>query len=503
MTDTPRSQSYLLTRFGDVPVIQGRIVPQDMRDLIVSIGGLTDTSFNVNNFASPSTVINTGVNDATSAILAADAAAGAIGAEVFFPVGTYEVSQNLIPTCKWRGIRWGSILKPTAAVTKCIDNRGWDIEGLTLDGANTSGATGMDCGSTTLISNIIARDVRIRNFGGVGGRGLKVAQLVTGYFENVYCDANYINLHTNGGNTPTDTLYLSCQFRTATAKGVWIETGYSVRFIKPLFESNGEEGFYAQNTAGNAVEIGIFEPWYENNWNSIAAGAGRHAGHYNLFVDGANGPAGTIRFVQMNAKFEEGVTQARAMHITNATGFKDFNSKVANEAGQILVDGTSYGSFEAFNEQNGPFLTTVTNSSSTPNACFSAASHLLDNIESAFTSWVPTITANGGGTFTPTTSEFFYKLVGKTLHVRIRVYGTVAGVVSNIRISLPLSLQPIVTDQSEPGSVLDGTGAVAVGPVRMLHNGDIRFYKNYTFAGNFGTGVGQTGLEFQRTIEVS
>src|SRR4029077_4165593 len=132
-------------------------------------------------------------------------------------------------------------------------------------------------------------------------------------------------------------------------------TGLGLRFTKPLFEANGEEGLYFRNVGGTAIEISIEGGWYETNWQSIASGTARHA-KYQLHVDGSNGPAGTIRFAQTDCKFGEGPSEARAMHITNATGFKDNNSKVSNEPGQILVDGSSFGTFESWNGQNGPFL---------------------------------------------------------------------------------------------------------------------------------------------------
>lgn len=365
-----------------------------------------------------------GVADDTAAILAADADAAIAGGDVFFPAGIYKISQNLLVSRKWYGVPIASIIKPTAAVTKCLDLRSLAIvEGLYIDGVNTRGSTGLDCGTAQLISEIVVRDCQIWRFKGVGGRGIKVAQLVTGRFENLYVVNNHINLHTNGGNTPTDTLFDNCQFREATTKGVWIETGYGLRFLKPLFEANGEEGLYFQNTGGTAIEISIDGAWYEDNWRSVASGAARHT-KYNMFVDGANGPRGTIRFSQTDAKFAEGATGARAMHITNGTGFKDNNSKVANEAGQILVDGTSYGNFESWNGQNGPFLKTVTNNSG---GAWNSRSHLEDTIESAWTDWAPTLTAGTMTISSPVITKARYKIVGKTCTIAMTLRFTTGG----------------------------------------------------------------------------
>jgi hypothetical protein len=84
MTDTPRTQADLLTLFGDIPVIQGRITPQMMRDFIVSVGVTTEAVINVK--AAPYLAKGDGVTDDTAAITAALAS----GAKSFvFPKGDY------------------------------------------------------------------------------------------------------------------------------------------------------------------------------------------------------------------------------------------------------------------------------------------------------------------------------------------------------------------------------------------------------------------------------
>lgn len=404
--------------------------------------------FNPLDFAPFGVNIATGVNDATSAILAADAAAVAYGgADLQFPVGTYKTTQNLIVTHRWIGVPNGNNpggvrIVPTAAVTKALDVRsGGIVDGFYIDGVNTSGKTGIDVGTATLVNIITVQNTMVFNFGGVGGRGIKVAQLVTGNFTNVYCALNYINLHCNGGNTPTDTIWLNCQFRLATTKGVWLETGYGLRFIKPLFEANGEEGLYMQNVGGVLTEVTVDDAWYELNWTSVASGAARHA-KFNCFVDGNNGPSGTIRFQHVCAKFLESATEARAIHLTTCIGFTDISTKCTNEVGQIVVDGNSFGNFEAWQGGNGPFLTTVTNTSG---GAWNSRSHLEDNIEAAWTTWAPVVTGSGTMTISALViNKARYKIIGKTMYVLLNItFTTATAGGATINVTLPTNARSL------------------------------------------------------------
>src|SRR4029077_4998647 len=91
VTDTARTQADLLTLFGDVPVIQGRITPQMMRDFIVSVPSLGMSAINVK--AAPYSATGDGVADDTAAVKAAIAAAG--NGCVYFPPGVYVINETL------------------------------------------------------------------------------------------------------------------------------------------------------------------------------------------------------------------------------------------------------------------------------------------------------------------------------------------------------------------------------------------------------------------------
>lgn len=518
MTDTVRSVVALQALLADGAAVNST-TRQILRDMLVSLDNevvveaaarvsvdateaatraLFDANiggFNVKN--APYNAVGNGVVDDTTAILAADAAAAVSGGTVVFPPGTYKTSQNLVVSRKWQGVPGATVIQPTSAVTKCIDLRaGGRGDGIDLDGVNTTGKTGLDVG-TAGIANILSWEKStIHNFLGVGGRGMKVATLVTGFFENLYVYNNYINLHTNGGNTPTDTLWSNCQFRTATTKGVWIETGVGLRFLKPLFESNGEEGLYFQNTGGVAAEIEIDGGWSEGNWATLIADPTNRALKFSAFVDGANGPAGTIRAKFKNHKYDNEV--AGAIHLTNAIAFLVDACHVLSTGGsKITVDGTSYGTFDNWPEQNGAFNTKVTMPAVSPGvapAGFNARQRIEDQ-EAAWTTYTPAYSGSGSMTFTSVTNNLSaYKLVGKTLTVTHTFIGTTGGSIGqSLKATLPTGMQskssvPFLCAMvsQDGGNVYDFAIAQpdGVGPTSTVNY----YLKNL---GNYGLGAGR------------
>lgn len=329
--------------------------------------------------------------------------------------------------------------KPDAGCVAALrPGSNWVVDGIAIDGVLTAGKTGLDLGMTGLTNIVKISNMQISNFLGVGARGIGVGDMITASLYDVAvdnCDSNIITQGAAGG--PTNMLFVGCQFRSAIRKGVYIVNGYSLNFFKCLFEANFEEGFYLQNTGDNAAEIDCTKCWFEDNWRSAASGAARHA-KYHFFCDGANGPSGTIRPRLRDCKFTEGVTGARAIHLTNALDYKIDNCKLSNEAGQILVDGTSYGEFVSWPESNGAFLSTVTANVADPLAAFSSKSTLLDGH-----GWIaaPAL-QNGWVNFGGATSNAQYMLdVSGWVHLR----GTIkSGVVApaTLLFTLPAGYRP-------------------------------------------------------------
>jgi hypothetical protein len=211
-----------------------------------------------------------------------------------------------------------------------------------------------------------------------------------------------------------------------------------VLFLSCLFESNGEEGVYFASAAGNGLDVRIWDCWFENNWNRIALGTSRHA-QYECVVDGQG--MGTIRPEFRSCYFSGGTTSARSIRLTTAIDYLIDHVKVFNEPANILIDGTSYGTFVNWPNQNGAYLTTVSIVKTA--AATNTESRLTDVVEAAWDTWMPVVTPSGAMTLTGlNVQRARWKQIGKVVHVSIALSFTVGGTPSaNLGISLPAALR--------------------------------------------------------------
>lgn len=436
--------------------------------------------------------------DDTAAIIAANAFATTEGGRLHFPAGIYRTSANLSASIPWVGLPWASIIKPSAAVTKCIDlnNAPFTVgrlSGIWVDGVLTNGATGVTSGETTLTNLVGMDNCQIWNFKGVGARGLKLGQVVTGDFTNCYICRNYINLHTNGGNTPTDTIFHNSQFREATTKGVWIETGYGIRFLKPLFEANGEEGIYFQNAGGNAIEIEVDGGWSEANWLSLVGDPVTRATKYSLNVDGDNGPSGTIRVKVKNHKYD-GET-AKAMRLQTAIAFLVDACHVPAAGGvKFDIGGNSYGTFINWPEQNGAFKTKVSMPAVLPGvdpSVFNARQRIEDQ-EAGWTPWVPAVTGGGAMTISSLViTKARYKIVGKRVFVKLSLSFTTGGAPGAIvLVTLPPNVRTFDANEYPLAWLIDN-GVNSIGYARGDGTNPTSFMYFGHFTGNWALAAGQ------------
>lgn len=386
-------------------------------------------------------------NDITRPILNAWSDTGA----AWVPPGSWVTSANLTMPggTSLYGIPWFTLITPSSALSnKEVFTLGSQttLKGIRLSGVNTTGAIPVGAGNDQLISNPTASDLDIRNFIGTGARAVKLGRVVSGNFRLIYSASNEYGIECDGGDTPTNTAVDYCFWTTSVRKGTLFKTGIGVNFHSNLWQSNGEEGFYLANVGGTAIRVLIDGvSWFENNWTSVASGALRHA-NYDLFCDGANGPSGTIELTARDTYFNDSGTTARAMHLTNCLGYSVDNCRVPNEAGQILIDGTSYGKFENWPEQSGSFRTTVTAPDYNASA-WNSRSHLEDNIETAWTAYTPTVTGTGGMTISAlVVNKARYKVIGKTLILGLYLTfttGTAGG--PSVRVTLPTNIRTLAS----------------------------------------------------------
>lgn len=367
------------------------------------------------------------------------------------PPGSWVTSGNVTQPggSSLLGVPWFSLITPTSALNgKEVFTAGSQttLKGIRLSGVNTTGAIAVGAGNDQLISNPIVSDIDIRNFVGAGARAVKLGRAVSGNFRLIYAAGNEYGMECDGGDTPTNTVVDSCGWVSSVHSGVLFKTGLYVRFPNNLYQSNGENGFLLQNVGGTALGVLIEEgSWFENNWTSVAAGVARHT-HYDLFCDGATGPSGTIQVAVKDSYFAGSATTARAMHLTNCLGYSVENTRVSSEAGQILIDGTSYGKFEEWDEGSGSFRTTVTAPDYNASA-WNSRSHLEDNIETAWTTYTPVVTATGGMTISAlVVNKARYKVIGKTLTLGLYLTfttGTAGG--PSVRVTLPTNVRTLAS----------------------------------------------------------
>jgi hypothetical protein len=392
-----------------------------------------------------------GLHDDAPAIQAALDLAGVTGTPytVWLPSGTLKLGSTLTlpPAVTLRGQGTSTVLKPTAAVTTCVVmGSGSALERVLLEGVLTTGCVGISVGLVTLVSNLFIRDIEVWRFTGSGAMGLQLAQGVTfACYDSYFCQNEY-NLVTGSllTGTPTNSMFLNCQFREAVHRGVWIQGANSLLFLSCLFESNQEEGLYIGAPLGlNALDVRIWGCWFENDWNSLALGAARDA-VYECVVNGTG--AGTVRPEFRSSYFNGSAATARSLHFITATDFLVDHVKVFNEAANILVDVNSYGTFVNWPGQNGAYRTTV---SGVTSALTNTESEVTDVIEAGWASWTPTVTGTGGMTITGlSVVRARWKQIGKVVHVSVQVnFTTVAPAGVGVNVTLPAGLA-VPTDQA-------------------------------------------------------
>jgi hypothetical protein len=419
---------------------------------------------NVRNYGA----VGNGVADDTDPIKDALAASGFIG--IYFPPGTYKFSENLIipANTKILGNKETSILKPTAVVTIGLSLHDFvHIDGITLDGDDTSGATGILAGVDT-DTQVSVANVIIKNFQGSGAMGLKVAAAVAARFDNLYINQNQLGALLEGVSLPTVTQFYNCMFRESTDYGVRITSAWLTHFFGCTFEASHKEGLVLDD-AGAAVDVNLYQCWFEANCQTT--------GTYNMVC-------GNAKLSMRDVFFFGGPTGPLALQITSASRFLLDNVSVYDRAGMISIEDNAIGTIN-----NPPAVYNPDTAVVVANTAYAVTGNELQ-----WKDWTPSYSCEGSMTITGEATQFAKaRQVGKAIYCRIGFTGTLGGVANlSVRATLPTNYAALDGNAYLPCYVVDGDGTIDVGwcrPVDGAPTGQLWFYKkdfsNWTLGASF------------------
>jgi hypothetical protein len=223
----------------------------------------------------------TSTYDCTSALNAALSEAYAIyvPSGLYRVVGPIQIDKNLYgdgassiynPITDSNDTARGSVfrftLPPAPFADKvCFRTFGGSLEGIFVDGTQTSGAIGIEVNSGTKI-----RNCQVSFFYGTGAKGVVIKQVVNSIIENCFffkLQQAFYSFNTPGG-FPTTLRVLNTRWGDILDEGALIEGLFQGYFENCIFESCGKEGFKATGTStyyGSLVNC-----WFEDNWRFTA-----------------------------------------------------------------------------------------------------------------------------------------------------------------------------------------------------------------------------------------
>lgn len=386
----------------------------------------------------PYNAVGNGTADDTAALNLAFAQPGRI---VVVPKGSYKVTANLAsPVCA-SIVGAGkdlTIFVPTTAVTSFmkLSNLTPVLQGFTVDGIATTGAVGLtfgDIGTVGDFSGGLVVSLRIKNFKGVGGTGIRLGDIIKSVFIQCAIERNNINMFVQGISSdayPTTVTFQNCQFTDAETKGVKIISGHTLNFTDGCaFDSNGQEAVIIgpSSTVEDILIDGV----------SLEANYGADATHYQIKLDGS---MGTGRVAIRNAAIASG--GAKSIHITGASaaGFILDNVQVPETAATILIENGAFGSIVW--PRNRVYTNCVLDTArtgTTPTAGAESSSAASVAYTPVFSSDIGTAADTFTGAVTITKARFF--LIGRRLFIEITWSATLKAVTpAFINITLPTGL---------------------------------------------------------------
>lgn len=308
-----------------------------------------------------------GTTDDTAAIQEAINLAILNGGLVIFPGGQYKTSSTLLvnpSASELLGVHLvfflGAVIVPTSGLgtTPALELRSVNnnegtvtriiVDGLRLEGTNTSNATGILIDSLgTDGGRVGLNDCEVFRFGGATGVGIEITNALQVYFDRVYAGRSSTNLVINGAalqGDPTTLGFSNCQFREAGILGggtpgtgnfgigAVINQATACNFHNCLFEGNRAEGMVVAPGANqNCVLISVTgSSWFEDNWH------GGSTSNFHCRVDGS-ASGSTAEITLDHTMFNGGCA---AISLTKAVNVLLDAPRIKNVAQQIVVNGT-------------------------------------------------------------------------------------------------------------------------------------------------------------------
>jgi len=215
--------------------------------------------------------------DSTGALNAAFAQAGRI---VRLMKGGYRFISNLpapICTAIIGSGKDDTILYPSSAITAALTARAPAtqiprLEEFCLDGTATTNAIGLTFGDTIDGWAGRVKRVRVKNFTGASGVGIRIGFALKTEFIGVTvqgCGTNLVMQRFSTFPSSTTLTFRNCQFVTSTVgPGAKVADGMAITFDGTVFESNAQEGLLLNNTNLPVYVNLVNGCWFESNYES-------------------------------------------------------------------------------------------------------------------------------------------------------------------------------------------------------------------------------------------
>lgn len=286
----------------------------------------------------------------------------------YLPAGVYIYTATLtIPAqAMIYGVPSKSTLAPWSIFTgskAVIASSGVTVQGIVIDGYLSSGISLFSIGASGLVSGGLLRQVQLVRalyFGSGTGYGLDVTQAAIWTFDDCDFNANSFGaniIHSTAGD-PTTLSFINCRFKGNVRRGESIQTGQEIPHAGCIWELNGEEGAYYNVAGGGGGSAAVQNVligecgYFEANQQNAASGPTRHA-LYHAYLRGT-------KLKVRDAFFSHDANEARAIQLDQCVDGLVDHCDVANEAGQINVNGSScVVQFTNWPTTNGTIATTV------------------------------------------------------------------------------------------------------------------------------------------------